>query len=179
MPPSTEFKAFPKIPRLFRDVVVTEKIDGTNAAVVVTEDGDVFAQSRKRFISPELDNFGFAQWVRDHEDELRELGVGYHYGEWYGRGIQRGYGLEDRRFALFNPDRYEDRPECCEVVPVLWRGTFDQALITQTLQVLGQYGSQMVPGFMKPEGIVVYHAASRQVFKVLLENDNRPKSVAA
>lgn len=28
-----EFKAWPKIPRLFRDVIITEKIDGTNAAI--------------------------------------------------------------------------------------------------------------------------------------------------
>ena len=59
-----EFRAFHKIPRLFRDVIITEKIDGTNACVVVTPDGTVLAQSRSRFITPEDDNFGFAAWVQ-------------------------------------------------------------------------------------------------------------------
>lgn len=29
------FEAFPKIPRLNRDITITEKIDGTNVAVVI------------------------------------------------------------------------------------------------------------------------------------------------
>src|SRR5690242_770744 len=61
------FQAWPKIPRLFRRFIITEKIDGTNAAVVVTEDGEVLAQSRTRFITPDSDNFGFAAWVKEHE----------------------------------------------------------------------------------------------------------------
>ena len=32
------FVEFPKIPRLKRDIVVTEKIDGTNASILVPED---------------------------------------------------------------------------------------------------------------------------------------------
>ncbi len=57
---SDEFTAFPKIPRLNREIIVTEKIDGTNAQVVVTEDGEVRAGSRSRWITPEADNFGYA-----------------------------------------------------------------------------------------------------------------------
>ncbi len=37
MPPA--FKPWPKIPRLRRDIVITEKIDGTNAIIHVAEDG--------------------------------------------------------------------------------------------------------------------------------------------
>lgn len=66
-----EFTPFPKIARLNRTVVVTEKIDGTNAAVGVTEDGVVYAQSRKRVITPEQDNFGFATWVRDKDESAK------------------------------------------------------------------------------------------------------------
>ena len=33
----TEFKTFGKIPRLFRECVITEKIDGTNACVVIEQ----------------------------------------------------------------------------------------------------------------------------------------------
>lgn len=75
------FIPFDKIPRLKRGCVITEKIDGTNAQVVVGEDGSVRAGSRKRWITPEDDNFGFAAWVRRNEEELRELGPGQHFGE--------------------------------------------------------------------------------------------------
>jgi hypothetical protein len=32
-----EFQGWPKTPRLFRDMIVTEKIDGTNSAVIIEE----------------------------------------------------------------------------------------------------------------------------------------------
>lgn len=41
------------------------------------------------------------------------------------------------------------------------------------------YGSFAAPGFMRPEGIIVYHSASGHVFKVLLEDDDRPKGLVA
>ena len=42
MPPSDmpEFVPFPKIARLHREVVISEKIDGTNASVTVLEDAE-------------------------------------------------------------------------------------------------------------------------------------------
>jgi hypothetical protein len=36
-------------------------------------------------------------------------------------------------------------------------------------------GSYAAPGYMKPEGIVVYHTAAKQMFKVTIENDEQPK----
>lgn len=174
---SIEFAAFPKIARLYRNVIVTEKIDGTNAAVGVTEDGDVYAQSRKRLIVPGDDNFGFAAWVADNEEELRDvLGVGLHFGEWWGKGIQRGYGLEERRFSLFNTARWADdevRPACCHVVPVLDICTLDTPSINGALTVLEALGSQAAPGFKPPEGIVVYHAHSNKCFKVTTDDDHK------
>lgn len=175
----TEFKAFPKIPRLNRGVIITEKIDGTNACVVVGEDGAVSAQSRSRVIVPAKDNFGFAAWVAAHADELRALGTGYHFGEWWGPGIQRGYGLKEKRFSLFNVARWGaaiDRPACCHVVPVLGEGVgFDLASVF--VETLRSTGSVAAPGFMNPEGIVAFHTASSTLFKVLLENDHAPKGV--
>ena len=95
-----EFRPFPKIPRFDREVIITEKIDGTNASVHVTDDGHVFAGSRNRWLTWDQDNFGFARWVKEHEDELRTgLGPGTHFGEWWGLGIQRGYDLHERRFS--------------------------------------------------------------------------------
>lgn len=176
---TTEFVQFKKIPRLFRDIVITEKLDGTNAQILVTEDGSVLAGSRNRWLTPDNDNFGFARWVMEHEDELRGLGHGHHFGEWWGCGIQRGYHLNERRFSLFNTGRWYsagDRPACCGVVPILYSGPFNIAAVHQTLSTLRESGSVASPGFLQPEGVVVYHTASRETFKVTLENDDVRKS---
>lgn len=171
---SIEFVPFPKIARLNRMVIVTEKIDGTNAAVGVTEDGRVYAQSRKRLIRPDSDNFGFAQWVSEHETELVELGPGVHFGEWWGQGIQRNYGLEERRFSLFNVGRWAtERPACCEIVPVLGHVQMLTRSIQLILEDLRLHGSVAVPGFPDPEGIVVYHSHSNKLFKVTVDDDHK------
>lgn len=176
-----EFKAFGKIPRLSRDCVITEKIDGTNAQVLITEDGQIFAGSRNRWLQPgkTSDNYGFAAWVEAHKEELMHLGPGRHYGEWYGLGIQRGYGLSEKRFALFNPKWTDERPGCVEVVPQLYTGAFTTEAITAVLEQVKNFGSMAVPGFMNPEGIVVTHLASGARFKKTIEHDEAPKSVAA
>ncbi len=203
------FEPYPKTPRLFRDIVVTEKIDGTNGGIIVRSYEDVlagsfagigrrvadvesaegrfyvFAQSRKRLLEPgkSTDNFGFAAWVAEHaRDLVFLLGPGRHFGEWYGAGIQRGYGLGSKRFALFNPDRGAaplDIVPGLETVPVLYRGAMDTEAISTALVRLRDWGSKAAEGFMNPEGVVVYHSAARQVFKVLLENDESPKGEAA
>lgn len=175
--PLPEFKEFAKIARLSREIVITEKIDGTNAQVFVTEDGTVLAGSRSRWITTLDDNFGFARWVTEHKDELRELGPGRHFGEWWGSGIQRKYGLSEKRFSLFNVSVWgESRPACCHVVPVLYRGRFNTFAIEEQLERLRLYGSVAAPGFMKPEGVVIFHAASGQLFKKTIEKDEQPKS---
>jgi len=174
-----EFIPFPKIPRLKRGCIITEKIDGTNAQVVVGEDGSVRAGSRKRWITPDNDNFGFATWVKQHEDELRDLGPGQHFGEWWGLGIQRGYELSERRFSLFNSGRWSgERPACCNVVPVLYAGDFSTNTVDWVMDTLKETGSQAAPGFMKPEGIIVFMTAARHLYKVLAENDEQPKGLA-
>ncbi|MFY9293320.1 MAG: RNA ligase family protein [Methylorubrum rhodinum] len=173
---------FPKVPRLNREIIITEKIDGTNAQVFIADDGvTMLVGSRTRWITPEQDNHGFARWAEDHRDELLRLGPGRHFGEWWGSGIQRGYGLPkgEKRFSLFNVSRWADdaaRPACCHVVPTLHRGPFDQGAISYALQRLGSMGSSAAPGFMKPEGIIVFHTASNSLFKVTVEKDDEPKS---
>lgn len=174
-----EFQKFPSIARLSRDMIVTEKLDGTNAQVFVTDDGRVLAASRNKWITPEQDNAGFARWVAEHESELRELGPGRHYGEWWGKGIQRGYGLDEKRFSLFNTHLWgETRPACCGVVPVLYRGLFDTAVIEAQLTLLGATGSVAAPGFMNPEGVVVFHVHSGQLFKKTLDKNDDHKGGA-
>ena len=190
-----EFQAWGKTPRLNRQMVVTEKLDGTNAAVVIADRNEehslgaiavtdgyaVFAQSRKRFITPEADNYGFARWVSENADELvRALGPGTHFGEWWGQGIQRGYGLKEKRFSLFNTNRWEYNDPRHEgvpglgTVPVLFTGLFDSSIINDIV-TYDLEESYAAPGFNNPEGVVVWHDAARQSFKVLKENDDIPK----
>lgn len=205
------FEPFPKIPRLSRAMVVTEKIDGTNASVWITpsdvdapqhdpevlatvclDDGiwvDVRAGSRNRWATRKDDNFGFAKWVQENAEELATgLGEGTHYGEWWGAGIQRRYGLDHKRFSLFNVGRWRSRhvvplseedmaerkmayaPECCYVVPTLHEGPFSLGKVDEILTWLAA-GSCAAPGFDKPEGVMVYHVASRQFFKKTLDGD--------
>ena len=176
-----EFVEFPKMPRLSREIIVTEKIDGTNAQVFIGDDGEFLTGSRTRWITPETDNFGFSAWAHDHKDELMQLGPGRHFGEWWGAGIQRRYGITEKRFSLFNTDRWSDGglPECCLVVPTLYRGPFSTEEIDKCLADLAENGSYASPGFLDPEGIVVFHLAGRVGFKKTIKKDDVPKSLAA
>jgi hypothetical protein len=207
-----KFEEFPKISRLARAVVVTEKIDGTNAQIhiyssaeyspqqavgeercppiIAVKDGLIMsAASRSRYLTPggngikADDNFGFAGWVKANADDLWSLGPGRHFGEWWGSGIQRGYGLPagEKRFSLFNVSKWADgmvRPSCCAVVPTLGQFEFDTHRIDEVLRALAEGGSRAAPGFMKPEGIIVFHAASGSLFKKTIERDSEPKSKA-
>ncbi|MFB7671324.1 RNA ligase family protein [Kitasatospora purpeofusca] len=202
-----EFTGWSKTARLFREITITEKLDGTNAGLHVSEDGQVVAQSRNRIITPDADNYGFARWAADHADELAHiLGPGLHFGEWWGSGIQRRYGLTDRpagrdrhevdrRFSLFNVDRWYREDEVVEsmrsradqsllvdavdAVPVLYRGVFSEDAITEAMTDLRTGGSYAAPGFMNPEGICVYHSQSRTVYKITLDNNDAGKWEAA
>lgn len=174
------FEEFPKIARLSRDVIITEKIDGTNAQIFITDEGNILAGSRSRWITTKDDNFGFAKWVEANKEELLRLGPGRHFGEWWGSGIQRGYGLAggEKRFSLFNAHRWEDpriRPKCCSVVPVLFRGIFSTGSIADCIFVLASGGSIAAPGFMNPEGVVVFHVAAQIAFKKTIEKDEEYK----
>lgn len=184
------FEEFPKVARLSRGCVITEKIDGTNAQVHVLEDGTVLAGSRNRYITPQADNFGFAAWVKANAEALATLGPGRHFGEWWGSGVQRGYGLQkgEKRFSLFNVARWaedrdrekfpQDRPACCSVVPVVYSGPFTTSAVDEALALLARSGSMAAPGFAQPEGVVIWHEAARVLFKKTLEKDAEPKGAA-
>lgn len=251
-----EFLKFKKIPRLSRDCILTEKLDGSNAQVVIMSYGGlfenktnsddfltpervegikaeierfidkhclsdleeikkshlyenmtnqlfIFAGSRKRWLSVDngkgCDNHGFARWVKENTEELLELGEGRFYGEFYGKGINRNYGLDHKRFALFNVGKWHKNgeeprlisinsqtkeekytipaPKCCETVPILYEGMFNTITIDTILFKLKRHGSYAVPRFMKPEGICILHKASNHLYKKTVENDANPKSV--
>lgn len=185
-----DFVEFPKIARLAREIIVTEKIDGTNGVIHVGDDGEILVGSRSQWIATRAkggaDNFGFASWAEQHADELRALGPGRHYGEWWGSGIQRGYGLPkgEKRFSLFNVARWSDemnevtalaRPACCGIVPILYRGMFVTDQIERCLDRLETGGSVAAPGFMKPEGVVIFHPQGNVGFKKTIEKDTEWK----
>lgn len=169
------FQEFRKIPRLFREVTITEKIDGTNVHIVVpNDDSPILVASRTRYITPgkQTDNYGFAQFVHDNQDSLRKLGPGRHYGEWWGCGINRTYNLMERRWSLFNPKVWvEGLPSNVNHVSILYEGDFDTKIIYDQLVKLTCIGSVSAPGYMNPEGLVIYHKASGQLFKVTQPND--------
>jgi hypothetical protein len=184
------FKAWPKIPRVEnRKEFYTEKLDGTNACIVIdfTERahapvgcvafGDlngtdigvwaIYAQSRNRLIIPEDDNFGFAKWVEKNANELLSLGGGYHYGEWWGQGIGRTYDMKEKVFSLFNTKRWgphnPNTPACCRVVPTIRAATTEEAK-----QKLIEGGSLAAPGYMNVEGVVVYECNTDNYWKAII-----------
>lgn len=215
----TTFDEFPKMARLSRECIITEKIDGTNAQIFIAElpndqpipehslgvfdiNGIIHfmaAGSRTRWVTETDDNFGFAAWVARNFVQLKGLGPGRHFGEWWGQGIQRKYGMAEKRFSLFNTLRWcphgeapeqiptadprivkwqEPLPACCHLVPVLRRGIFKTEMAESALHELRERGSLAAPGFMKPEGIVVFHIAANVGFKKTLDRDEIPKALA-
>lgn len=185
------FEGFPKIPRYRRNIIITEKIDGTNAQIyipkptdeaLVSKTGQTFkflCGSRSRWIFPEADNYGFATWSYGNEEEILKLGPGHHFGEWWGQGIQRRYGLTEKRFSLFNVGRWEGKelPTGISLVPQLYAGVASDEAINGVLIKLALEGSVAAPGFMLPEGIVIYHTAGKQLYKITVKDDERPKGV--
>lgn len=264
----SEFQAMNKIPRLNREIVITEKIDGTNASVVIVPEliGDgsctteldravaaeialprdavahvdghyVYAGARNNYRLPgKQDNFGFAGFVqRNAEALVAALGPGRHFGEWWGPGINRGYGQAGKTLSLFNVSKWgevvgyldprcasSDDPTVASIhqfdrkgvkrcacresraaisldldggrvrsVPVIHEGgwfvepagdfvanTIKSWAPDVALDILRREGSIASPGFMRPEGIVVFHTASSALFKATLEDDEKPKGLA-
>jgi hypothetical protein len=182
---------------------VTEKIDGSNSCIrirpydpVNMDDSQalpgvysigedlysIWAQSRSRFLQPtkQSDNFGFARWVSENAEELvKILGPGDHYGEWWGSGIQRGYGLKEKRFSLFNAPRWYEVLHPTEalstvpnlyIVPTLFAGSFYDLDLPALRDDLTKHGSKAMLGW-KAEGMVVYLRELNASYKVLLEGD--------
>ena len=179
------FKAWPKIPRVENCMqCYTEKLDGTNAciicsflpadhntlATILTEVGplNIWAQSRSRLITPSMDNYGFAKWVQANAQELSKLGAGYHYGEWWGLGIQRGYNQLEKKFSLFNTLRWNDqnpnRPDCVSIVPTIHAQTLEEAR-----NILIDGGSLAAPGYMDVEGVVIYDPTTNIYMKSIIK----------
>ena len=159
--------------RVSRPIIITEKLDGSNGQLYIqtcaefeVENPDVLVNgytggimyddnfvmrvgSRKRWLdaSKQGDHFGFFKWAEEHFAELcLDLGAGRHYGEWWGKGIQRNYGLDEKRFSLFNTSRWDwkTKPECCHVVPKLSEHpVFDTQVVHEALNFLSSTGTKV------------------------------------
>ncbi len=86
----------------------TVKIHGTNSSVIVCSNGDQFPQSKNNILTLENDNCGFARWHSENKyvfDTLREVLEIENvistsdniviYGEWAGKGIQKGVAVSE------------------------------------------------------------------------------------
>ncbi len=181
-----EFKEWPKIPRggPNEEVTITEKIDGTNACVIVEVQPDgtnkvVGCQSRTQLLTDGKDNYGFRAFVLDNQDELAKLGEGYHYGEWAGEGIQKNHhNIKGKKFFLFNSERWRDgrqeRPACCGCVPVLYEGPLIIEKMSGTINAIDDAMTALwdnaKDGGWYPEGIVVWYHKGRRYEKHTFEN---------
>lgn len=174
----TEFVDFGKIAR-FRDtynpVTISEKIDGSQGGLNFDADGNLTVQSRKKVLDADNGD-GFFNWATENRESLfRDLGPGVHFGEWYGRKIQRTYGLDHKRFALFNAARFRDaefETLNLETVPLLFHGVVGDLgvdlYVDAALDYLNHYGSAAVPGFRNYEGVVVFFTSNRTGYKVIV-----------
>ena len=180
------FVPFEKIPRWSNQyIVITEKIDGTNASIFINEAcDDLLAASRSGWITPDKDNYGFAKWVEANREALLKLGKGHHFGEWWGFRIQRSYNMKEPVFSLFNTMRWstpeqKERLDAspCRLVPILYEGPFSETAIDDCMKRLETEGSVASPGFQNPEGIVIYSHMMKQMFKKTIGFDGHKGEV--
>lgn len=148
----------------------------------------IWAGSKNQWLGPDGDNFGFGAWVREnHAALILTLGEGLHRGEWWGSGIQTGYGLPkgERRFSLFNTSRFDpavvsEGVPGLGVVPLLTDecpGHRVNEVVAAWLAELEMDGSRAAPGFMNPEGVVAFQPSSQVTFKATIVGDETPKSL--
>lgn len=169
-----EFQPWPKIGRVSPfSVVISEKMDGTNGCIIIRDGSIIAVQSRKRFITPGDDNYGFAGWVDRNGEKLLSLGDGHHYGEWAGPGIQKNpHSLDEKKFFLFNTARWNEnnpnRPDCCSVVEVLYEGTLEPETIPGVMEQL----LKDRPAPQRPEGVVCFYKSFKMYTKHTFNSPN-------
>lgn len=97
--------------------VGTVKLHGTNASICFNNADNMWFQSKENIITPEKDNAGFAFFGETNKYNLtlmiwkiahdHRISLDTHtitvYGEWAGKGIQKGVGISqiDRSFFVF------------------------------------------------------------------------------
>lgn len=168
----TEHSKFPKMVRLENLMVsITEKLDGTNGVIYIDSASDTFlVGSRNKWVGPgKEDNMGFYAFCMENKETLLKLGDGWHYGEFIGKGIQRSYGLDHKRFYLFNPPRYHyfEETEVVRKVPMLCEKTdLKEIIFHADLGKLDFIQSTINPDY-KMEGVVLRFLDFDRLVKVI------------
>lgn len=100
------------------------KLHGTNCAVQIGDNHEIFAQSRTTLLTPEADYKGFATWVHARAEFWRAKQPGMVvFGEWCGPGVEKGMAISrasSKLFCVFSiqlPDRMICEP--AEIVELL------------------------------------------------------------
>ena len=201
--------------------VISEKVDGTNGLIEINEvfpvgepkEIQIRFGSRNRYITFNNDNADFANFFRHYEARfkdvaadiiLKELEVSGEtltecqeqyplriYGEWFGSGIQRGYGLKDKFFMPFSTFYAEKLIEY--QVPnivkpnIMYTGKFNKLTADMCMNTLAIHGSGIIKDYKRPEGIVIhfpkYNFRLKQTFEgskweqsiPKAEHDKKPK----
>ena len=190
---TVNYNSFPSIERLENIYcIISEKIDGTNGLIEINETNVRFG-SRNRYVFFNDDNAGFANFFRDYEarfkdaakdiitDESYPLRI---YGEWFGCGIQRNYGLKDKFFMpfhLFYSKKLIEYQIPNIVTPnIMYAGKFSIEVVDACMQQLKLDGSGVVKNYKQPEGIVIffpkYNFRLKETFDGAKWKDALPKS---
>jgi len=94
----------------------TVKIHGSNGSVCMSNDGNIWYQSRKKILSINSNNNGFYQFCNDRKEVFKDLfwqiadyittpmGIVSIFGKYCGRGINRGCAIHElsKRFIIFD-----------------------------------------------------------------------------
>ena len=157
---------------LFKSVVCTEKLDGTNFRTGI-EDGQFWVGGRNIVFGPGDDSFGAVAWARSNDLEAKIRAWNPYpsdapitlFGELYGPGIQKriDYGQE-RRVAFFDVmigDTFLDPDDASQVirnlglleVPIVYAGPIDMQRLDELVAEVTLAGIQK-DGNIR-EGVVI------------------------
>jgi len=195
------FEAWPKTARGFGPALYTEKLDGSNVAVIFerrygteafadmnnvvikdTNTGELFiihvaAQTRTQMAFIEDDQVGIAQWVADRKyslvRDLYNFNRGADLERHYGEYV-KGKGLKVPHVFLFNAYRWREAEFATEglsVVPVLYEGEHSYEQLTDTLRDLELNGSRVLDS--PAEGVIVFHKNDKTSKKYFCQGQGR------
>ena len=156
------------------DVVITEKVEGSNFSVTVDEDGEVFVNQRNYTIdSPDRKHtFWVVAEKNGYIEAAKSLSLKHGpvtlYGEIVGPGIQKNIYKMDKKEVMFfdlllhrdnrymdSKDFVSDIPELgLKTVPVLWTGSLSEWLDGKGVSEASD-GKSVINAKTMREGIVI------------------------
>lgn len=174
-----EFQAYAEIESLFRqpdllkaeEVVITEKIDGTNSRIgVINSQFMVGGRNAVYDLNAPKNDFGFVQWCKENnvENRLRSLAIDnvIVYGEFCGEKINVPIYRKGRNFLVIDikiNGSYQDWNKVVELaskmgfstVPILYRGKPSIEIFEQYRKGASVYALERSGKKQTQEGIVI------------------------